>query len=154
MYSSKDRSGFGSSVGYLCGIGAGAVITTDSFTFCLFHAFFGGKHASGDPRSRAKPRIIAGGLGVEGNARRKGCVSFLLCSLEQGMWCSSCEQGPSPKGTFCPSPALSPGWKAAGCYNRPQRRLPSLQETRLFFVILLALLPVERQPTFFFLNLE
>lgn len=106
--------------------------------------------AAGDPRSRANPRIIATGVGCgEGNAKRKGCVSFLLCSLEQGTWHSSYEQGPSPKGTFCPSPALSPGWKAAGCYNWPQHRLPSLQETGLFFVILLALLPIEQQPTFF-----
>ena len=83
------------------------------------------------------------------DAERKGCVGFLLCSRERGMWRSCYEQAPSPKGTFCPSSVLSPGWKAAGCYNRPQHRLPSLQETGLFFVILLALLPIEQQPTFF-----
>lgn len=66
-----------------------------------------------------------------------------------GTWHSFYEQGPSPKGTFCSSPALYPGWKAAGCYNWPQHRLPCLQETGLFFVILLALLPIEQQPTFF-----
>lgn len=106
--------------------------------------------AAGNPRSRTSSRIIAAGLGCgEGNAKRKGCVSFLLFWLERGTWHSFYELGPSPKGTFCSSPALYPVWKAAGCYNWPQHRLPCLQETGLFFVILLALLPIEQQPTFF-----
>lgn len=64
---------------------------------------------AGDSRSKANPRIIAAGVGCgEGKAKRRDCVSSLLCSLVWGLRCSSYEHGPSPKETFCPSPVFFP----------------------------------------------
>lgn len=139
------RTDQGLSVWYPYGIGALSVIVTGSFTFHLFHGPFWKVCATRAPRNRANPIIIPVGVGSgEGYGRKKRLCE--LSPLLTGVGNTSSEQGPSPEGTFCPSPGLSPGWKAAGCYKH---RLPSLQETGLVFVIPLALLPFEQQPTFF-----
>lgn len=94
-------------------------------------------HAAGDPRSWANPKIRAAGVGCGGgNTERRSFGSSLL-TLDQH------QRGPLSLSN------VVPGWKAAGCYNRPQHRLSSVQETGLFFVIRLALLPLEQQPRFF-----
>lgn len=73
---------------------------------------------------------------------RKGCVSYLLCSLKGGtLWAGTITQG----DLLSLSGAVP--WLEGS--RLLQHRLPSLQETGLVFVILLALLPFEQQPTFF-----
>lgn len=92
----------------------------------------------------ANPIIIPVGVGSgEGDARRKGCVSFLLCSLEWGT--TPLSRDHHPRGPLSLSRAV-PRLEGSRLL---QHRLPSLQETGLVFVILLALVPSEQQTTFF-----
>lgn len=111
MYSSKDWSGFGLSVWYPYGIGALSVIVTGSSTFHLFHGV-----CLWRSQKQSKCNNNSCWAGLCG----RWCKEKRLCELSPlltGVGNNSSEQGPSPKGTFCPSPRPSHGWKAAGCYN-------------------------------------
>lgn len=67
------------------------------FTFSM--ASFGRGVPLGTPET-ANPRIIPVGVGSGvGEARRKGCVSFLLCSLE---WGTTLSRDHHPRGPFVP----------------------------------------------------